>query len=91
MNNNKKRFLTINGNKGELKIDLILNNIYFLKKNKKIWKNISFIKNDIKNSYYELVDFFLKKNYSKKYEVATIEDGVFVLKTIEKLKKSNEI
>jgi len=87
LNNNKKRFLTINGNKGELKIDLILNKIYYLKKNKKIWKNISFIKNDIKNSYYELVDFFLKKNYTKKYEVATIEDGVLVLKTIEKLKK----
>tara|TARA_Y100000768_G_scaffold385560_1_gene371914 strand:- start:1383 stop:2318 length:936 start_codon:yes stop_codon:yes gene_type:complete len=91
LNNNKKRFLTIYGNKGELKIDLILNNIYFLKKNKKVWKNISFIKNDIKSSYYELVDFLIKKNYSKKYEVATIEDGVFVLKTIEKLKKSNEI
>ena len=88
MNNNKKRFLTINGNKGDLKIDLISNKIYFLKKNNKNWKNVSFIKNDIKNSYYELVDFLLKKNYSKKYEVATIEDGIFLLKTIEKIKKN---
>ena len=29
----------------------------------------------------------LKKNYSKKYKATTIEDGVFLLKTIEKLKK----
>ena len=80
--------MTINGKEGELKIDLILNKIHYLKKNKKTWQNILFIKNDIKDSYYEIVDFLLKKNYSKKYKAATLEDGVFLLKTIEKLKKN---
>lgn len=81
----KKRFITINGAKGTLKVDLIKNKITFFSIKNKLWKNINFSKNKVEDTYFDIVDFFLKKNFVRdKSQIATIQDAVFVLKTLKK-------
>jgi predicted dehydrogenase len=81
----KKRFITINGAKGTLKVDLITNKITFFNNKNKLWKNINFSKNKVEDTYFDIVDFFLKKNFVRdKSQIATIQDAVFVLKTLKK-------
>jgi predicted dehydrogenase len=81
----KKRFITINGAKGILKVDLIKNKITFFNNKNKLWKNINFNKNEVKDTYYDIVDFFLKKKFVRdKSQIATIPDAVFILKILKK-------
>ena len=90
LSNQKKRFLIINGTKGVLKIDLIKNTIRFLAKNSKLWKNIFFKKNKIEDTYFEVVDYFLKKKIDRnKSNIASVKDGVFVLQVLKSLKNFN--
>ena len=72
-----------------MRVDLIKNDLNLLQFNKNKWKKIKFKKNNIQNTYFELVDYFFnqKKNKFQSKQIAKLDDALFVLNTIKKIKK----
>ena len=87
----KKRFLTINGSKGTLKVNLINNNLKLFTKKSKNWEKIAFKRNSINNTYKELVKyFFYKKSHYLKKNISTIQDSIIILRNIKDMHKQNK-
>ena len=87
----KKRFITINGSKGTLKVNLINNDLKLFTKKSKNWKKIDFKKNSINSTYKELVKYFFyeKIHYTKK-NISTINDSIVILRNIKDMHKQNK-
>ena len=87
----KKRFLTINGSKGTLKVNLINNNLKLFTKKSTNWEKIAFKRNSINNTYKELVKyFFYKKSHYLKKNISTIKDSIIILRNIKDMHKQNK-
>ena len=87
----KKRFLTINGSKGTLKVNLINNDLKLFTKKSKNWKKIAFKRNSVSDTYKELVKYFFygKSNYTKK-NISTIKDSIIILRNIKNMHKQTK-
>ncbi len=87
----KKRFLSINGSKGTLKINLINNDLKLFTKKSKNWEKIAFNRNSIDSTYKELVEYFFnKKSHYLKKDISTINDSIIILRNIKDMHKQNK-
>lgn len=85
LSNQKKRFIDINGTKGSLYVDLSNNQVKYLPKGKSKSKKIYFKKNNINDTYSEIVDRIFKK----KLDLSSVKNSLFVLKILDNLKSNN--
>ena len=91
LRHNNTRLISIIGEKGTLKLDLVGNTLSYYLKNKSKWRVISKNKNDISKTYLSQFKDFKNIKIKKQINNYDSDEFMYVLKIIEMIKKSQKL